>query len=433
MRLHFGAATFSVLLVWGSPAIGRAQEVPARASQPLFGAPDPRQSPYEALNGGLMASGTLFGAYDDNLLLTDSGLYAPPRLPVFGGTYAGYTGNLAYDWLGDTLAVRADLSTTGRYYPAYDVFRLGRQLGSVSLTAAGMSPWRGAHLNTNGAVQYRSHGVPFTAATFLPDDALDVGAIAGEISSYRSGLVSGAIQLGQDWGRRRSLSVTASVQSTWLENYARTAGYELGGMYSAKVGRHGVFRAGYSREAFDRGVGSYVIHNVTAGGNYARPLSALRGAYVSFGGGTSAIEGRGTFRTTAVGDAGFRYEFKRSWTASAHYHRGFTFVDEVLQPLMANTFVGSVDGLLSPRLGLLVSSVTTLGNVGAIDTASNYDMHGMRARLRYSLSRRAAIQGEYLFYHYRFDDSIHLAQNLPSTFHRQVALVSITFLTRLID
>jgi hypothetical protein len=115
------------------------------------------------------------------------------------------------------------------------------------------------------------------------------------------------------------------------------------------------------------------------------------------------------------------------------YHRGFTFVDEVIQPLLANTLVGVVDGLLSPRLGLMVSGFVAHGDVGETRGGRDYDMYGARTQLRYSLSRRAALQAEFLSYYYRFDNSIHLAENLPSRFDRQVALVSITILTRLID
>jgi hypothetical protein len=225
----------------------------------------------------------------------------------------------------------------------------------------------------------------------------------------------------------------AGVNWSDLEDAERTNGYEVGGTFNSKVARYGGFQAGLIRQVIDRGVTRYAVHHINIGGNYGRPLSASRRAYYTISGGSAALQSRSDFRIFAVADAGLSYQFKRSWTGGAHYHRGFTFVDEIAEPLLSDSVVGQLNGLLSRRLQLLASGYFAHGVVGLTSAASDYQMSGARTQLRYGLSRIAAIQAEYLFINYRFADSVHLAGGLPSNFNRQILLVGITLTLQVID
>jgi hypothetical protein len=433
VRVHPAAAFLSALLVWGAAAVSQAQEAPEpRPSHPLFGAPDPRDPPPGVLNGGLVFSGSLFGGYDDSLLGGD-GLVTPPQLrPQVSGTYTGYFGRLVFDRLSDHLNLRADVSSTGRYYPGYDRFVLGKQMIDLSLGST-MSPWRGAHLSTGGAAQYARFDSPYSALAPIPDDPMGFTEGAGDINLRSVNTVLGSVQLEQDWSRRRSLAMLASARTSEIDGSERVYGYEVGGTYSTRLARYGQFRAGYTRREIDRGITRYGVHDVNLGGNYARPLSASRRAYVTFGAGTAALESRDYLRVFAVADASLRYQFKRSWTGSVRYYRGVTFVDEITEPLLSNNVLGQVDGLLSPRLQLLVSGFYGRGDVGLSRLASNYEMSSASSQLRFALSRTAAVHAEYLFYHYRFPESVHQAGNLPSKYYRQAVRVGISFTGRLIN
>ncbi len=182
-----------------------------------------------------------------------------------------------------------------------------------------------------------------------------------------------------------------------------------------------------------RGFTSYVVHHINFGGNYGRPLSSSKRAYYTLGGGSAMLQSNSGFKVFAVADAGLTYEFKRSWTGGVRYHRGVTFVDEITEPLLSDTFVGEVNGLLSRRLQLLASGYFSSGVVGLTSAARDYNISAARSQLRFALSRISAIQAEYLFLHYDYPVSVHLLGNLPRRFNRQILLVGITLSLQLID
>jgi len=385
-------------------------------------------------NGGLTFSGVLFGGYDDSLL-SGNGLVTPPSFagrPPVGGTYTGYFGRLVFDRLSDHLNLRADASSTGRYYPGYGEFVLGRQMIDLSLGST-TSPWRGAHLSTGGAAQYARFDTPYRALAPIPDDPMGFTEGAGDINLRSVNTVLGSVHLDQEWRRRGSVGLSAGASTSEIDGNERLYAYEVGGTYSARVARYGQFRAGYTRREIDRGIVRYAVHDVNLGGDYARPLSASRRAYLTLRGGTAAIESRDALRVYAVADAALRYQFKRSWTGGVRYYRGITFVDEITDPLISDNLVGRVDGLLSPRLELLVSGFYGRGDVGLSPLARSYEMSSASTQLRFAVSRTVAIHAEYLVYHYRFPMSVHTIGHLPSKYYRQAVRVGISFSARLMN
>ncbi len=138
MRVHLVATVLAALVASGFARASQAQPAPEqRPVYILFGAPDPRRSPQEALDGGLSASGSLFGAYDDNLLSSQLPVTSLPTGPSVSGMYAGVSGRLIYTYRNDNFEVRADVSSIGRYYPDFDLFSLGRQVAS-GMVSTGM-------------------------------------------------------------------------------------------------------------------------------------------------------------------------------------------------------------------------------------------------------------------------------------------------------
>ena len=75
-----------------------------------------------------------------------------------------------------------------------------------------------------------------------------------------------------------------------------------------------------------------------------RSLSASRRSFIAFSGGSAALESRDSFRMSAIGNVDFWYEFKQSWIGAVRYHRGITFIDEVVDPLLSDAIA---KGLMS--------------------------------------------------------------------------------------
>jgi hypothetical protein len=431
LSVHVLAAILTILILW-SPAARLHAQAPEHRLSPLFGSPDPRQAPEESLDGGLSVSGSAFGAYGDPFL-SDQGLAASLQpQPLLRGSYYGLDGRLLYDRLGEKMSLRVTGASTAVYYPTVDRFMVGRQLADISSSWT-TSPWRSARLSTGGAAQYSQYGVPFTEAMASPENqSLETPDADDLLGSRRRNTVAGHVQLLQEWGRDKSIGVLSNLQSSGLEGTERLNAYDLGGIFNARVARYGTFRAGYTRQEVDRGAALYAVHHANIGGDYGRPLSASRRTFVSFRGGSAALESKGQVRVFVTGDASLSYELGRSWTGRLRYNRGFTFIDEVVDPLLSDGLSADLNGLLSRRLDLSGSASFRHGTVGVSRAASSYDVYGARTRIRFALSRMSAVYADYLFFHYRFAPSVRLGASLPSFFDRQTVRVGVTVMTQLL-
>ena len=168
------------------------------------------------------------------------------------------------------------------------------------------------------------------------------------------------------------------------------------------------------------------------GGDYAKPLSASRRSFIAFSGGSAALESRDSFRMSAIGNVDFWYEFKQSWIGAVRYHRGITFIDEVVDPLLSDAVSGELAGLLSRRLDFNASATFSRGVVG-FDDRGSYQMYGTRSQLRYALSRVMALYGEYILFHYEFPPTILITGGLPPSTSRQAVKVGLTVSSKLLD
>lgn len=431
MRVPCAVAIIGILLATPAAPPVSAQELGRRPSAAVFGAPDPRlaDDPPEAT---LSATGLLFGAYDDSLFLDQrAGTLLPPSRSR--GSHLGFGGTLLYERAGDQ-SVRASLSGTNFYHLSTHRLTPGHLAADVSSSSV-MPLWRGARLRSSGMAHYARYGVPFVAAaSFVGRFPADMFYGDDDIHLRRTDVLRGQAQLEQDWGARKSVGVIASVQTSGLEGSGRAEGYELGGLFSNRFGRNGTLRAGYTLQEIDYGGGAtYLIHHLNLGGNYGRPLSATRRVYLSFSGGSTVLESHGQARLQAVGDAALQYEIGRTWRGSARYRRGVVFVDEIAGPLLSDGFSAEIDGLLSRRLELRGSGSFTRGTAGlSRDAAPPYDMYLARTQARYALSRVAAIYAEYLFFKYRFAESVQLGGALPSYYDRHTVRAGVTVLTQLL-
>jgi hypothetical protein len=428
----FAAGTLIVLLVSSVPAAVHAQEVPERRPTPtLFGAPNPRGE----TEGGLSMTGSLFGSYDDNILLGGQGsdTRAPTFLPrtQLRGASTGYDTTLFFRLPSQQPTFRASVASAGRYFPEFREYVAGRQMAQAAVSA-GASPWRDTNLRLTGSGRYSMNAPPFATAASLSDSDIDVPSGEDSVRLRRTNDVRGQVTLDREWRSRKSLGMVAGIHSAQIDGGDRHEIYELGGRLGVGLARYGTFRAGYTWQDVDRGATRYVVHHLNIGGDYGRPLSASRRAFIKFSGGSAAIETSNRLRMNAIGDVDFWYEFKQSWVGAVRYHRGVTFIDEIADPLLSDGGGVELTGLFSRRLEFNTSATFAQGVVG-LRSGNSYQMYGARSQLRYALTRVLALYGEYLLFHYEFPNTVSLAGRLPPAFNRQAVRVGVTVATHLID
>jgi hypothetical protein len=425
----------AALLVSSVPLAVYAQEVPERRPvRPLFGAPDPRGES----EGGLTVTGSLFGSYDDNILLSgQNSLSRPPTLPGFGsgeplrGAAVGYDSTVFFKLPSDQPTFEASVSSTGRYFPEFQEYVAGRQMAQATSTVSA-SPWRDTNLRLTGSGQYSLNAPPFATAASLSETDVDLPFAGDGIPLRHTNDLRGAVDLEREWGGDKTISALAGIHSSQIEDGPRHEMYELGGKFGARVAQYGAFRASYVRQDVNRSLSHYVVHHVNIGGDYARPLSASRRAFIAFSGGSAAVESRDSFRVSAIGDVDFWYEFKQSWIGAVRYHRGVTFIDEVVDPLMSDAVSAQITGLLSPRLDFNGSATYSRGNVG-FRSSDSYQLYGARSQLRYALSRVLGLYGEYLLFHYEFPPTILITGGLPPSTSRQTVRVGLAVSSKILD
>jgi len=429
------SGAIAALLVSSLPLAAYAQEVPERRPvQPLFGAPNPRGES----DGGISVTGSLFGSYDDNILLSgQNSTTRPPSVPgvAFGeplrGAATGYDAAVFLKLPSEQPTFEANVFSTGRYFPEFQEFVAGRQVAEASSSVSG-SPWRDTNLRVTGSGRYSMNAPPFATAAALSDTDIDLPFAGDGINLRHTNDLRGGAELEREIGTDKTLVALGGIHSSQIDGGDRHEIYEVGGRFGAKLAQYSAFRASYIRQDVDRGLGRYTVHHLNIGGDYARPLSASRRAFIAFSGGSAAVESRDTFRMSAIGDVNFWYEFKQSWIGAARYHRGVTFIDEVVDPLMSDAVSGELAGLLSPRVDFNSSATFSRGLVG-FNSGRSYQMYGARAQLRYALSRVTALYAEYLAFHYQFPPTILITGGLPPSTSRQAVKVGLTVSSKLLS
>jgi hypothetical protein len=429
----FATAAMLVLGILSVSRVASAQEAPERRPvRTLFGAPDPRGE----TEGGLSATGTLFGSYDDNLLLGTQGSESRvPTLPTvpraqLRGASTGYDTTLFLRLPGQQPTFRASVSSAGRYFPEFGEFIAGRQMAEAT-SSVSAEITRNTSLQFTGSGRYSMNAPPFATAAAVSDSDIDLPDAIDSVRLRRTNDVRGLVEFEHEWSPRKSGELLAGIHSAQIDGGDRHEIYDVGGRLGITVSQYGAFRASYIRQDINRGA-HYVVHHLNLGGDYARPLSDTRRAFVAFSAGSAAVESRDSLRLRAIGDADFWYEFKQSWIGALRYRRGVTFIDEVVDPLFSDGVSAELSGLLSPRLDFTSSTTYARGVVG-LRRDSSYQMYGARSHLRFALSRVAALYAEYLLFHYDFADSIPLASGLPSAFNRQAVRVGITLRSQILD
>ena len=435
----------------GVSAQSKASAEPASVRRPfrgIFGAPASEDSPQS-----LTLTGSLFGAYDGNVLAALSS--RPVRDPFLqkSGPYAGSDAGFNYlvQKTGDRLSFgvasaaqmrytrrSSDRSTTGNAFA--DLHADWKMTASTTLqireTASysprynfSLTPLEGEDVGHDIAIlddpafdlfdlrAARSSSTAFVSQQIQKDTSVSVGYIFRTLQLFDNG----------------------AQQNSPFHSYQTNAGsFQIN--HAHHITRYAELQLGYDLRVSDRhsqtGEPS-VMHRINAGVNYSRPLSFSRRTTVSFSSGSAIIPPRrrpdGTMddqtRYRLTGNASIVHELGRTWTAQLSYNRGVRAHDGFGELYYIDAVYANVDGLFTRRLSWTSTarwSLSALDGSGSGVGRNGHHGESATAQATFALNSVFGIYARYIYYSYRFGDGVRLDSRLPPALDRQGVRIGLT-------
>jgi hypothetical protein len=446
---HLAART-ALRLVALALSLSVCLPAPALAQRPR---PD---RPYRGLFGGngadpnstqqLDVNVSLFGAYDDNVLASQSQGGIDPRYQQSGGygnstlslDYTKRVGRASFDFTG---------GTSYRYYPSI------KELNGFSYFASiGFSAKLGARTTLN-ATESGSYMPYFAFSPFAGVTPSDPGIVAPitpqqALVNQAATMLSSSAALEHRVTPRNTLS--ADYSFTYADYQSLVNPYQtwaVGGQYRYRLTPRATLKLGYH---FRRGtLGFYNTlnepvdsHDLDIGVDYSRPLSQSRKTTVGFSTGSTIYRSVNTpvvpptsppssadlylrTRYMVTGSAFISREIGRSWQARADYRRGLQMVQGFGAPFFADSVNLSLTGFVNSRSRLSLSAAYSNGDVGITINTQRYTTAVATANYQVAVNRWAALFAQYDFYHYLFDPTIVLPPGMGRGLSRNGARVGL--------
>ena len=445
--------TFAVcaLLLWGVRSVSAQPSGPsdteASIDQSQGNAAAGARRPFRGLFGGpsnsrngrsLVLSGSIFGAYDDNVL-AGQGQHTTVTSDQLRGFYSGAQGDLAYSQESTNRSFAIDGGFGGRYYPEFNrfspIYHEGARFGSTLGRRTSLSVSQQFLYTPN----YRFSLFPGTAGADNPDEGIDTSTQFDlfQRTAYRH---SGSLSLSRDLSQVSSISADGSVRYVNFtdSSFRDFASYSAGAAYDRRLTEHATLVLGYHYRRADYslvGTHSPAVHNIDVGVDYSRNLSLTRRTTFSFSTGSSIVNSRSfvdgelqpqnRLRFRVSGSASLEREIGRTWSANLQYQRGLRFREGFDEPFYSDVVSAGIGGLMSRRVEASAgtayahSTLVSGGNRG-------YGAFTASSRLQYAMTRSLAVYASYYYYQYRFRGDIVLDPRLASAAHRNGVQVGLS-------
>jgi hypothetical protein len=436
MSFRHAPLVVCLLAIVVAPAAVRAGQAP-QTDQP---ASEEVRRPFRGIFGGppdptskqsLIASGKVFGAYDDDVFAGRLGSAESLHPGVRqDGIYSGMTAGLTYSRNSNRASAGLSADVGVNKYKnrgPLPTYRVGANVGAQLARRTRFSGSGAAIYSPEFRLGGFTSPITLTGSqdpfiTVLAD--FDVYSLA----AYRT---SGAGTLTQSIGRRGSLDASYSVNNVDYIDNAFNYRSQFGGLrYTQRLTRNlnARFGYGYTTAAYRQRVDILPqhIHHIDAGVEYGRALSISRRTHVSFSTGSAILSGNGEtfggntsgFSYHVTGTADLTHEMGRTWKAQLAYRRGIDLHEGFAQPFLSDGVTAGVGGFLSRRLSFSSGADYVTGDVG-LKSGAHYTSLSTNANLEYALSRRLALFGRYVYYKYEFDRQAALDPRLPGALDRQ--------------
>lgn len=426
------------------PSTPPPSQTPPSSDQP---APEQVRRPYRGIFRGpsdpsrqaLAFTGSVFGAYDDDVFAGSSGAtVTAPGARGRSGWYGGLVAGLEYSRPGNRVSVglTGDLGVNG-YASRSETAPTARTAGNVD--------WKLARHTTVDAAGSVVYAPEYRLGVFINPGSLTgsldpFGSVVPDydlfsLAAYRT---SASVVLSQGIGRRASLDgYYTSVAVNYVEEPNDYRTQVVGGRFTDRITQNLSLRLGYgySVARYDalQGFPPQRVHNIDAGFDYGRALSVSRRTRLSFSTGSAILArgqtlsnlGQNDYSYRFTGAADLTHEMGRTWKAQLGYRRGIDFREGFYDPFLYDSVTGNVGGLWSRRVRFSSSADYSVGTVG-VGSSNKFNAASANAGLEYALSRSLALFARYVYYAYEFDAQVALNPRFGRTLDRQGVRIGLT-------
>jgi hypothetical protein len=390
----------------------------------------------------LTFTGSLAGAYDDNIALAVSGGLPDPTLARVGM----YTdGNAGFEFA--SRARRSSFAAMGTtafsYYPTYDDTVIASYAGGFGFAA----PLGGrGTLQASQTVAY-SPFYSFTVVPALPallqsDVTLPELGRELEIGDFSTLVYETSVDVTHALSRRVAFVGSYTLRGSDLANESSDLRHQrIGGSIRRSLSPGLALRLGYEYRRGRYAVTSTDVaqlHDVDTGVNYGRSLSISRRTTLAFDTGSSILLRR---REEAPGGSdppqdlryvflsgkmSLQHELGRTWTAGLSLHRDLQYVEGFAEPFLSNAMTGGVSGHLNRRADVAVSGSYSKGLVGVSLANSDFSTTAVTSRARLAFTRHVAGYVEYFYYRYDFGTGVTIPAGIAREMNRQGGRLGVT-------
>ena len=427
----------------GVPLLGTAPS--ARPFSGLFAGAEPALRRKHSLS----LSGSLFAAYSTNVAPPGDELGNVATGPA--STLAGGSGSVDYSRNWTTAAVGAHINGARSWIEAYsatqDPWLTRWDVGGDA--AFSSAPGRRTRFAARGSVGYSPYlnfGVPDFGMANIGALPIDTPGLDYAVARDPSVLTTGGATLSYALNRKSSLEAYYDVRAQTFvaavpENFD-TLDQLVGGRYRYSFSRYAGLRAGYGhrRASLSRSDAAplsshYIDVGLEAG--YGRSYALTRRTTFSFSTDSnlfvdesSNVGTEDSFdpqtRLFVGGSADLTHSMGRTWVARTGYRRAVSYEVGFDRPLLSDTALASIGGLINARLDFSANAFYTMGSVGFSGADNGFGTSSATASLRYAITRKLAAYTQYFYYHYSFQRNVALPVYLQSQLDRQGVSVGLT-------
>ena len=379
------------------------------------------QTPAPAQTGqDLRVEGSAGYGYDDDIFASEGG-GQPSSVPLQTNGGYGFVGlGLRYSATGRRSSFGASADSSLRHYRVDEPFTAHSYGGSV-----GASTELTRRLRVTGTVfsQRSSHHVfwMFPVLGETPLGQVTLPSLDYTLTATDGHSIDGSVNLTYRFTPR------SAVIGEYGRGYARFGIDELdrerwNARYEYGFSQYATLRLGYGREDADYGLTNhYSRRTIDAGVEYSRPLSFSRRTTVSFRAGSSGLDDGQDKYYTVIGYVQLSHELSRDWALHAGYDRNIGFVNGFGEPFLASSILANATGNVGRRVEITASAGYSDGNIGFSGPPSEngYVTYTAGGRVQILLARSFWAFGEYVYYHYRFEDDVNLPFRSPQRLNRR--------------
>jgi len=446
-RRAIAAAALTVTVLTAADVCAQtAPESPAvrRPYRGLFGAPASPDAPQS-----LVFTGSVYAAYDDNVIDALSTRSVNRPWLQESGTYAGADAGLQYGFarLGERASLQGHMAGQVTYYRHGE--RSDALPSSNADVAFGLKLTKSLDLDVRESVAYSSNYNAALAPQLAEEAGHDIGTapIADlDLFGLETLRTATTVGLAQRFGRHTSLAggyhfrtfevLEAERPDSRFRDYQTHAGSARLG-YARPVSRNATLNLGYGIRVSDRRSQTgepAVMHNIDAGVDYSRALSFSRRTSFSFGTGSGIAvservdqgDGGRRMRARLTGHASLVHELGRTWTAALTYARGFRTREGFDELYFTDAVTATVGGLVTRRLSFSAAAAWADSSLERVSANNGHRGTSATAQGTYALTSYVAFFARYVYYRYRYEEDIRLDPLFPRQLDRHGVRVGLT-------